>query len=413
MKTEIIVIGDELLIGQVIDTNSAWMAAELNHVGWDVCRVITVRDEKEAITEAINSAFSNVDAVLMTGGLGPTSDDITKPVLCSYFGGKMHFDESVYQQVERYFAGRGLKMNESTRHQADVPDVCTVIPNPVGTAPIMWFEKEGKVLVSMPGVPHEMHVAMKGEVIPRLRQHFGDHDTILHRTLLVYHNTESGLSERLQDFEHQLPSCIKLAYLPTPGMVRLRLTARGDDEVSLTTIIDNQVGKLHHILGNDIFADGDLTIAGALGTQLLQRQYTLATAESCTGGNIAHEITAVAGSSRYFTGTVVAYSNDIKQHILHVPAEVLQQHGAVSQATVELMAQGAQQLMGTTCAIATSGIAGPGGGTPDKPVGTVWIAVRCGDKTVSECCQFGGSRLYVIERATQRALLMLIDLINN
>ena len=412
MKTEIIVIGDELLIGQVIDTNSAWMAAELNHVGWDVCRVVTVRDEAHAITEAIESALSNVDAVLMTGGLGPTSDDITKPTLCRYFGGKMRFDKSVYEQVERYFAGRGLKMNESTRHQADVPDVCTVIPNPVGTAPVMWFEKEGKVLVSMPGVPHEMRVAMKGEVIPRLRRHFGDHDTILHRTLLVYRNTESGLSERLQDFERQLPDCIKLAYLPTPGMVRLRLTARGDDETLLASLVDAQTDKLHEILGNDIFADGDLTIAGALGMQLWQHQYTLATAESCTGGNIAHEITDVAGSSRYFTGSVVAYSNEIKQQVLHVPAEVLQQHGAVSQPTVELMARGVQQLMGTTCAIATSGIAGPDGGTPEKPVGTVWIAARCGDTTITERCQFSGSRHYVIERATQRALLMLIELIN-
>lgn len=412
MKTEIIVIGDELLIGQVIDTNSAWMAAELNHVGWDVLRIVTVRDEAQAITEAIDNALSHVDAVLMTGGLGPTSDDITKPVLCRYFGGKMQFDESVYQQVERYFAGRGLTMNESTRHQADVPDVCTVIPNTVGTAPIMWFEKKGKVLVSMPGVPHEMRVAMKGEVIPRLRRHFGDHDAILHHTLLVYRNTESGLSERLQDFERQLPDSIKLAYLPTPGMVRLRLTARGDNEATLTALVDSQVAKLRQILGNDIFADGDLTIAGALGMQLLQHQYTIATAESCTGGNIAHEITEVAGSSRYFTGSVVAYSNEIKQQVLHVPADILQQHGAVSRPTVEYMVRGVQQLMGTTCAIATSGIAGPDGGTPDKPVGTVWIAVRCGEDTVTECCQFGGSRHYVIERATQRALLMLIELIN-
>ena len=268
------------------------------------------------------------------------------------------------------------------------------------------FAAESDVVFT--SLPH----GASGEVIPRLRRHFGDHATILHRTLLVYRNTESGLSERLQDFERQLPDCIKLAYLPTPGMVRLRLTARGNDEALLAPLVDTQTEKLHEILGNDIFADGDLTIAGALGMQLWQHQYTLATAESCTGGNIAHEITDVAGSSRYFTGSVVAYSNEIKQQVLHVPAEVLQQHGAVSQPTVELMARGVQQLMGTTCAIATSGIAGPDGGTPEKPVGTVWIAARCGDTTITERCQFSGSRHYVIERATQRALLMLIELIN-
>ena len=220
MKTEIIVIGDELLIGQVIDTNSKWMAAELNKQGWEVTRITTISDGAEDIKEAISSAFSRVDTILMTGGLGPTSDDVTKPVLCEYFGGRMIFDEMVYEQNLRYFAGRGLQMNQSTRRQAEVPDVCTVIPNPVGTAPIMWFEQEGKVLVAMPGVPHEMRVAMKGDVLERLRRHYGDNDAIMHRTLMVFRNTESGLSERLTDFEAALPPFVKLAYLPIPGVVR-------------------------------------------------------------------------------------------------------------------------------------------------------------------------------------------------
>lgn len=410
MKTEIIVIGDELLIGQVVDTNSAWMAAELNKMGWEAQRITTISDEADDITEAISSAFSRVDVVLMTGGLGPTSDDVTKPVLCRFFDGKMIFDESVYQQNLQYFAGRGLKMNESTRRQAEVPDVCTVIPNPVGTAPIMWFEKGSKVLVAMPGVPHEMRVAMKGEVLGRLRSHYNDHDAIVHRTLMVFRNTESGLSERLAHFEQQLPRAIKLAYLPMPGVVRLRLTARGNDEAHLAKILDEMVLKLHHILGKDIFCNDDTTLAGALGKMLSERNLTLATAESCTGGNVAREITAIAGSSAYFVGSVVAYSNEVKESMLGVPHEVLQQHGAVSEPVVEIMSAALQQRMNVDCAIATSGIAGPGGGSDEKPVGTVWIAVRCGDKCVTECNLFKGSRSYVVERSTHRALMMLIDL---
>lgn len=411
MKSEIIVIGDELLIGQVIDTNSKWMASELNKQGWEVTRITTISDGADDIKEAISSAFSRVDVVLMTGGLGPTSDDVTKPVLCEYFGGKMIFDNAVYEQNMRYFAGRGLQMNESTRRQAEVPDVCTVIPNPVGTAPIMWFEQGSRVLVAMPGVPHEMRVAMKGDVLERLRRHYGDHDAILHRTLMVFRNTESGLSERLASFEAQLPSSIKLAYLPMPGVVRLRLTARGNDEASMLKILDEMVEKLRAILGDDIFCDEDTTLAGALGKILKQKGLTIATAESCTGGNIAHEITAIAGSSAYFNGSVVAYSNDVKQRVLGVSEEVLAANGAVSQPVVEAMATGVMQLANTTCAIATSGIAGPDGGTPEKPVGTVWMAVSCGEKVVSECMNFAGSRTYIIERATQRALMMLVGLL--
>ena len=411
MKSEIIVIGDELLIGQVLDTNSKWMATELNKQGWEVSRITTISDGADDIKEAITSAFSRVDVVLMTGGLGPTSDDVTKPVLCAYFGGKMIFDQSVYEQNLRYFAGRGLQMNESTRRQAEVPDVCTVIPNPVGTAPVMWFEHGSKVLVAMPGVPNEMRVAMKGEVLQRLRTHYGDHDAILHRTLMVFRNTESGLSERLTAFEAQLPSCIKLAYLPMPGVVRLRLTARGNDEAMLSNFLDEMVEKLRALLGGDIFCEEDTTLGGALGKILLDRKLTVATAESCTGGNIAHEITLIPGSSAYFNGSVVAYSNDVKHRVLGVPQDALDAHGAVSQPVVEAMAVGACRMAGTTCAIATSGIAGPDGGTPDKPVGTVWIAVCCGDKVVSECAHFVGTRAFIIERATQRAIMMLVDLL--
>lgn len=411
MKCEIIVIGDELLIGQVVDTNSAWMATELNKQGWEVTRIATIGDGANDIEDAISSAFSRVDAVLMTGGLGPTSDDVTKPVLCRYFGGKMIFDTSVHEQNLRYFAGRGLQMNESTRRQAEVPDVCTVIPNPVGTAPIMWFERDGKVLVAMPGVPHEMRVAMENDVLHRLRLFAGEHDAILHRTFWVFRNTESGLSERLAHFEAQIPPCIKLAYLPMPGVVRLRLTARGNDEARLSEKLDEMGILLKNILGKDIFCNEDTTLAGALGLLLKKHALTLATAESCTGGNIAREVTAVPGCSAYFKGGIVAYSNQVKQQLLGVPTDTLRQHGAVSRHVVEMMTRGLQQNMGVDCAIATSGIAGPDGGTPEKPVGTVWIAVACGDKLHAECVHFNGSRTYIIERATQKALLMLVDLL--
>ena len=407
MNVEIIVIGDELLIGQVTDTNSGWIARELNHIGWEVTEITTVRDRSREITDALNSSFGRVDVVLMTGGLGPTKDDITKQTLCDYFGGKLVFDESVFANVEAIFRRRKLTMNDSTRNQAYVPNVCTVIQNSVGTAPVMWFERNGKVLVSMPGVPTEMKTVMKEAVISRLREYFQDHSSILHRTCLVKDFTESRLSETLSDFEAQLPACIKLAYLPTPGV---RLTARGDEESYLQKIIDDEFFKLRTILGSHLFCGSDTTLAGALGSILTERGETLATAESCTGGNIAHEITRVAGSSVYFKGSVVAYSNEGKARVLNVSSETLSGFGAVSRETVLQMVSGVQRLLSSDCAIATSGIAGPGGGSVEKPVGTVWIAVRYGERSEAECFCFEGDREQVIARATQSALLMLIQL---
>lgn len=410
MNVEIIVIGDELLIGQVTDTNSGWIARELNHIGWEVTEITTVRDRSREITDALNSSFGRVDVVLMTGGLGPTKDDITKQTLCDYFGGKLVFDESVFANVEAIFCRRKLTMNDSTRNQAYVPNMCTVIQNPVGTAPVMWFERNGKVLVSMPGVPTEMKTVMKEVVISRLREYFQDHSSILHRTCLVKDFTESRLSETLSDFEAQLPACIKLAYLPTPGVIRLRLTARGDEESYLQKIIDDEFFKLRTILGSHLFCGSDTTLAGALGSILAERGETLATAESCTGGNIAHEITRIAGSSVYFKGSVVAYSNEVKTRVLNVSSEILSGFGAVSRETVLQMVSGVQRLLSSDCAIATSGIAGPGGGSVEKPVGTVWIAVRYGERSEVECFCFEGDREQVIARATQSALLMLIQL---
>ena len=409
MNVEIIVIGDELLIGQVTDTNSGWIARELNHIGWEVTEITTVRDRSREITDALNSSFGRVDVVLMTGGLGPTKDDITKQTLCDYFGGKLVFDESVFANVEAIFRRRKLTMNDSTRNQAYVPNVCTVIQNSVGTAPVMWFERNGKVLVSMPGVPTEMKTVMKEAVISRLREYFQDHSSILHRTCLVKDFTESRLSETLSDFEVQLPACIKLAYLPTPGVIRLRLTARGDEESYLQKIIDDEFFKLRTILGSHLFCGSDTTLAGALGSILTERGETLATAESCTGGNIAHEITRVAGSSVYFKGSVVAYSNEVKIRVLNVSSETLSGFGAVSRETVLQMVSGVQRLLSSDCAIATSGIAGPGGGSVEKPVGTVWIAVWYGERSEVECFCFEGDREQVIARATQSALYSVCE----
>ncbi len=410
MQVEIIVIGDELLIGQVTDTNSGWMARELNRVGWEVTGIATVRDRAQEITDAIDDAFRRVDIVLMTGGLGPTKDDITKQTLCDYFGGKLVFDEDVYRNVEAIFCRRHLTMNDSTRQQAYVPDVCTVIQNRVGTAPVMWFEREGKVLVSMPGVPVEMKRVMGDEVIPRLRHRFQDSSAILHRTCLVKDFTESGLSERLTGFEAQLPACIKLAYLPTPGVIRLRLTARGSGENEIEPMLEDAFMRLKGLLEKHIFCDVDVTLAGALGRILAERGETLATAESCTGGNIAHQITAVPGSSLYYKGGVVAYSNEVKVRQLGVSNETLLNHGAVSGETVGEMVRGVQRVMETDSAVVTSGIAGPGGGSPEKPVGTVWIASRYKEQEKVERFHFEGDRTQVIARATQAALLQLIRL---
>jgi nicotinamide-nucleotide amidase len=411
MNAEIITVGDELLIGQVVDTNSAWIGRELNKIGVEVMRIVSVRDLRDEITAAISSAMSRADVVLMTGGLGPTKDDITKQVLCEYFGTKLVFSEEVYRNVENLLRGR-VAMNKLNRDQALVPEACTVINNRVGTASISWFERDGKVLVSMPGVPQEMKAVMTEEIIPRLSRMFVS-DLILHRTFLVRNYAESILAEHLSDWEDSLPASIKLAYLPKMGIIRLRLTARGKQGEGLEQRLEEECAKLKALLGNDIMDDGDRPLEEVLGEMLRQRGLTLATAESCTGGSIAARITSVPGSSDYYKGSVVAYSNEVKMNLLGVEADTLAQHGAVSEETVRQMALGVKKLLGTDCAVTTSGIAGPGGGTPEKPVGTVWIAAAYGDR-VCTMKQFSDrGREMNIERAGNNALLQLIALIES
>lgn len=409
MIAEIITIGDELLIGQVVDTNSAWIGRELNKIGVEVMRIVSVRDLKDEIVGAIDAAMNRADVVLLTGGLGPTKDDITKQVLCDYFGTKLVFSEEVYQNVERLLHGR-VPMNKLNCGQAMVPEACTVINNRVGTASISWFERDDKVLVSMPGVPQEMKTVMSEEIIPRLSKMFVS-DVIEHRTFLVRNYAESVLAEHLEEWESALPPFVKLAYLPKMGIIRLRLTARGKRGDNVTDALEVECGKLRDILGDDIIGEGDSPVEEVLGEMLRKRRLTVATAESCTGGSIAARITSIPGSSDYFKGSVVAYSNEVKMNVLGVSADTLAQHGAVSEETVKEMVAGVRNLLKTDCAISTSGVAGPGGGTAEKPVGTVWIAAAFGDK-ICAMKQFSDrGREMNIERAGNNALLQLLNLL--
>ena len=409
MFAEIITIGDELLIGQVIDTNSAWMGQELNKIGIEVLRIVSIRDRKEEITEAIDSAMKRANIVLVTGGLGPTKDDITKQTLCEYFHTELVFNEDVYENIKRVLAGK-IPMNALNKSQAMVPKDCTVINNPVGSASVSWFERGDKVLVSMPGVPQEMTAVMKESVLSKLQERF-QKDVIIHQTFLVQHYPESVLAEKLEPWETALPECIKLAYLPKPGIIRLRLTGRGNDKVKLVNILNREKVKLEEILGDDIFSEEDTPLEMIVGDLLKKKKLTVSTAESCTGGSIAARLTSISGSSKYFNGGIVAYSNDVKMGLLHVSSETLAQHGAVSEETVIEMVKGAMKALKTDCAVATSGIAGPNGGTPEKPVGTVWIAAGYKNEIRTYKQETNRGRAMNIERAGNNALLMLRDLL--
>jgi len=408
MLVEIITIGDEIMIGQIVDTNSAWMAVELNKVGFEIAQITSVHDDAQHIINALNDAQTRADVILFTGGIGPTKDDITKQTLCKYFDTKLIYNEAVFQNIEKLLVNRQRAMNELTALQAKVPENCTVIQNLVGTAPITWFEKTGKVIVSMPGVPNEMKNAMSTEIIPRLQKRFKT-PAIVHKTIIVKDYPESALALKIADWENNLPEYLHLAYLPTYGIIRLRISGSSENELALEFEINQQANQLSEILGDAIVAFEDIPLEVLVGKVLKNKKLTIATAESCTGGNIAHKITEVAGSSDYFKGSVVAYSNEIKQQVLHVPEEILAQQGAVSAETVEAMAVGARQLMRSDVAIATSGVAGPSGGTVEKPVGTVWIAVSTPHKTTSRMYQFGTNRIQNIERTTQNAFLFLLE----
>lgn len=409
-SVEIITIGDEILIGQIVDTNSAWMAVELNKAGFHIAQITSVHDDALHITEALDNALTRAEVVLFTGGIGPTKDDITKQTLCKYFDTKLVFNEDVLRNIEHLLRNRQRAMNELTASQAMVPENCTVIQNPVGTAPVTWFEKNGKVIVSMPGVPNEMKNAMATEIIPRLQKKF-ETPAIVHKNVLVKGYPESALALKIADWENSLPDYLHLAYLPNYGLVKLRLSGSSDDELALEFEINQFVDRLAQILGDAIVAFEDLPLEVLVGRTLLKKNLKLATAESCTGGNVARKITEVPGSSAYFNGSVVAYSNDVKQNVLMVGDETLEKFGAVNAYVVEEMANGVRRLLTADVSVAISGIAGPDGGTVDKPVGTVWIAVSTADRTVSQMYRFGANRIQNIERTTQSALLFLLEII--
>ncbi len=411
MKYNIIAIGDELLIGQVVDTNSSAIASMLSPHGWQLGEIRVVGDDAEAITVAVKEAMQETRVVLMTGGLGPTRDDITKKVLRDYFGGRMIFDKSVEANLERVFARRGLVVNNLTRSQALVPSSCRVINNLVGTAPIMWFERNDCVLVSLPGVPHEALTMMREVVIPQLLARFNTGENIRHQTFVLAGIIESRLAEALGDIEDAMPSWIKLAYLPSPGYIRLRLTGSHADVKLLEQAMQHEATRLRERMGQYIIADEDLPVAEILGRALRERGLTVVTAESCTGGNIAHRITQIPGSSDYFKGGIVAYANEVKQSLLGVPEEMLSTHGAVSEPVVSQMAIGACEALQADCAIATSGIAGPGGTTAGKIVGTVWMAVAVRGRVYSLINHFPGNRDRVIDRASTESMLMLLSVI--
>lgn len=402
-------IGDELLIGQVVNTNAAFIGQQMTAAGFELTDVITIGDDGPAIREVVERAMSKTDVVLMTGGLGPTKDDITKKVICDIFQRELVIDEATLKQVTEMFAARGMELTETNRQQAAVPEGCVVLTNTLGTAPGLWLEKDGKVLISLPGVPFEMEKLIKDEVLPRLKAGKFRSSSLLYKVVQCTNITESGLSDMLEEYEKQLPEGFKLAYLPKPGIIRLRLTAEGNDTEQMQTTLDQQFDLLKQQVAEYAFTDEDIELEEVVGRLLVKAGKTMATAESCTGGYIAHLITSVPGSSRYFQGSLVSYSNDIKRDLLNVREDNLKRRGAVSEPVVSDMALNAMGLFDVDYTIATSGIAGPDGGTPEKPVGTVWIAVATPVRLATKEFRFGSrmGRKQIIERAARAALNML------
>ncbi|MDP4292371.1 MAG: competence/damage-inducible protein A [Bacteroidota bacterium] len=406
MRVEIITIGDELLIGQVVDTNSAWMAEQLNLIGLRVVQISSISDQRDHILTALEEAAGRAEIILITGGLGPTSDDITKPTLSEYFNSPLVFNEEVLKEVERMFSSRGLPVTPVNRKQAEVPAAATVMPNHNGSAPGMWLEKEGRIYVSMPGVPFEMKGIMTDYVLPELQKRFSS-QSIYHKTVLTQGMGESMVASRIEAWEKALPGSIKLAYLPQPGMVRLRLTGVGTDYDTIKNQVETEAEKLTPLIGELIYGYDDDKMEIIVGRLLKEKGATLSTAESCTGGYIAHLITSVPGSSDYYQGSVIAYHNDLKKNLLGISETDLQTYGAVSSEVVIAMAEGARKRLGTDYAISTSGIAGPDGGSDEKPVGTVWIAVASPSGTEARLLHLGRDRHRTIQMASFNVLNML------
>ncbi|MBO5619435.1 MAG: CinA family nicotinamide mononucleotide deamidase-related protein [Paludibacteraceae bacterium] len=407
MRAEIITIGDELLIGQVVDTNSAWMAEKLNEAGIELYQITSVHDSREHIIKALDEAFSRADIVLTTGGLGPTADDITKHVLCDYFHTRLVEDARVREHIKELYSGRPDVLNRLTATQWLVPEDAIILPNRVGSAPLMIFHHGQQLLASMPGVPYEMKIAMEEQIMP----YIGSQTiSIIHKTLLVNGIPESALAILLEDFEADKPQYIHLAYLPKDGLIRLRLSAYGEaDEEEM----NKWFGQLKSLVKDYLVADEDVPLEVIVGRLLQKAGKTISTAESCTGGKLSSLLNKHSGSSAFYWGSIISYDNSVKQHLLSVPEEMIRLHGVVSEEVVRQMATAVRSRIGTDYAIATSGIAGPTGGTKEKPVGTVWIAWATPTDTYAECFHLGALREQITDRACQKALVRMIQILRN
>ncbi len=408
MLAEIITIGDEILIGQIIDTNSAFIAHELNQIGVSVYQITSVQDERNHILKAFEEAESRADVIIITGGLGPTKDDITKRTLCEYFGDTLVESKEVLEHVEELFRNYiSTPISDMNRRQALVPSRATVLKNAYGTAPGMWIKHGGKVFVSLPGVPFEMKSLVQNEVIPRIVEEF-HRPFILHRTLITYGVGESAIAEKIEDWENALPSFIRLAYLPNLGKVRLRLTAKGTDKEGIGMAVDEEILKLHGIIGDIIFGeDQNGALEEVVGKILAKKKYTLATAESCTGGAIAERITSVPGASAYFKGSVVSYATEAKIKVLQVSEKVINKDSVVSEAVAKAMAQNVKELFNTDFAISTTGNAGPTKGDSDADVGTVYIAIASPSGVYAEKFMMGNHRERIVQKAVNKSFELL------
>ncbi|MBO4453534.1 MAG: CinA family nicotinamide mononucleotide deamidase-related protein [Paludibacteraceae bacterium] len=406
MRAEIITIGDELLIGQVVDTNSAWMAERLNEQGIELFQITSVHDDRNHIISALDEAFSRADIVLTTGGLGPTKDDITKTVLCEYFGTHLIEDTRVRDHILQLYANRPDVLNRLTATQWLVPASATILPNRVGSAPLMVFRKGDKLLASMPGVPYEMKIAMDEQILPFIGKQTA---SIIHKTLQVTGISESALAILIEEFENALPAYMHLAYLPKDGIIRLRLSSYGEAKAEeMNTLFQD----LKQRVSNYLIADSDAPLEVLVGERLKAMGCTISTAESCTGGKLAALLNRHAGSSAFYWGSVISYDNSVKEHLLGVPAEMIKKHGVVSEEVVMQMANAVRKQLNTDFSIATSGIAGPTGGSPEKPVGTVWMAWATPNGTTAECFQLGKLREQITDRACMKALVKMLQILS-
>lgn len=412
ISAEVITIGDEILYGQILDTNTKWIGEKLGEIGIKVIRKTSVGDQKDQILEVLNESSKRADIIILTGGLGPTKDDITKKTICEFFGDSLIINTHAEQFIKDFFEKRGRPFSEINRQQAAIPSRCTYLHNATGTAPGMWFEEKGLIFVSLPGVPVEMMYLMENEVLPKLKLSF-ELPEIVHKMIKTIGIGESFLAEKIENWEDNLPENLKLAYLPSFGEVKLRITGIAEDRKLLEKSINDQVEKLIPLIKENIYSLENEEIEKAIGRLLKENNRTVAVAESCTGGYLSHLLTSVSGSSAYYKGGVISYANEAKINVLEVKQETLTKFGAVSEQTVIEMAEGVRKLMNTDFGISTSGVAGPDGGTPEKPVGTIWLAVTNGKQTITKKLKLGNQRGVNIQYGAKAALNFLRVFFNN